>query len=64
MSERTPERDLPDDAIETVIDSGTEELVAPPEHPDEAGPDASTVDSGGGPQQGASDDRGSAPPTN
>ncbi len=49
--------DLPDDAIETTFEQTTNELVVPPEFPDEDGPDASTVDSGGGPQEGASEDR-------
>ena len=57
MSEHTSERDLPDDAIETTMESATEGLVDPQPTPDPDGPDASTVDSGGGPQQGASDDR-------
>lgn len=48
---------LPDDAVDTVMESATDDLVSPPEFPDEDGPDASTVDSGGGPQEGASDDR-------
>ena len=54
-----PERpdDMPDDAVEATFDSATEDLVSPPSEPDPDGPDASTVDSGGGPQQGASDDR-------
>lgn len=51
--------ELPDTAIDTVFEQSTDELVSPPALPDEDGPDASTVDSGGGPQQGASDDRDS-----
>jgi hypothetical protein len=39
------------------MDDATEDLVAPPRLPDEDGPDAPTVDSGGGPQEGAADDR-------
>ncbi len=49
--------DRPDDAIEAVAENATDDLVVPPTEPDENGPHASTVDSGGGPQKGASDDR-------
>jgi hypothetical protein len=57
MSDPRRDTDLPDDAVETAIDSATEDLVSPPREPDTDGPDAPTVDSGGGPQGGAADDR-------
>ncbi|MBA2767803.1 MAG: hypothetical protein H0U35_01470 [Sporichthyaceae bacterium] len=57
MTETSADHDLPDDAAETVIDSATEDLVVPPAEPDPDGPDAPTIDSGGGPQEGAAEDR-------
>lgn len=57
MTERSHDPDLPDDAVETVMEDATEDLVVPPEEPDEDEPEAPTVDSGGGPQQGAAEDR-------
>lgn len=57
MTERSRPADLPDDAIEATLDDATDDLVDPPRQPDPDGPEAPTVDSGGGPQQGAADDR-------
>ena len=57
MTDETRKDDLPDDAIDTVIEGATDDLAAPPKEPDPDGPEAPTVDSGGGPQGGAADDR-------
>jgi hypothetical protein len=57
MTNQPDEATTAPDAAEAVIDDATEDLVAPPRLPDEDGPDAPTVDSGGGPQGGAADDR-------
>jgi hypothetical protein len=57
MTNQPDDATTADDAAEAVIDDATEDLVVPPRLPDEDGPDAPTVDSGGGPQGGAADDR-------
>ncbi|HTE73495.1 MAG TPA: hypothetical protein VK640_09900 [Actinomycetes bacterium] len=57
MTNQPDDATTADDAAEAVIEDATEDLVTPPRLPDEDGPDAPTVDSGGGPQGGAADDR-------
>ena len=57
MRNQADEAATADDAAEAVIDGATEDLVSPPRPPDDDGPEAPTVDSGGGPQEGAADDR-------
>jgi hypothetical protein len=57
MTNRPDEAAAAADAAEAVIDDATEDLVSPPRLPDDDGPEAPTVDSGGGPQEGAADDR-------
>jgi len=57
MTNQPDDATTADDAAEAVIEDATEDLVTPPRLPDEDGPDAPTVDSGGGPQEGAADDR-------
>ena len=57
MTNGPEEATTADSAAEAWMEDATEDIVAPPAEPDEDGPDAPTVDSGGGPQEGAADDR-------
>jgi len=57
MTNRPDEATTADSATEAVLDDATDDLVSPDPLPDQDGPEAPTVDSGGGPQEGAADDR-------